>query len=372
MALLTVSCIKADVGSLSGHITVLPEMIEIMEKHLEKEGKKKGLIIDYYVFHCGDDLETVMTHRKGRDNSKIHKLAWDGFMKVAKYAKRRKLYAAGQDLLSEAFSGNVRGQGPGIAEMTFAERKSDPVLVFACDKTEPAAFNLPLFRAFADPFNTAGLVIDPKMCNGFIFEVLDVYKHMKVALKCPEEMYELLALLGTTSTYAIKRIYKKGTEPAEERIAAEVCTEKLNVLAGKYVGKDDPVCIVRAQSGFPSVGEILEGFTLGHLVSGWMRGSHKGPLMPVSLRDATPTRFDGPPRVVGLGFQVCNGELIGPKDLFEDVSFDIVRKRCNEIADYMRRHGPFEPHRVSEKELEYTTLPKVLEKIESRCKKVDE
>jgi len=371
MGLITISCIKADVGSLSGHITVLPEMMDMMREHLE-DAKKKGIIIDYYVFHCGDDLETVITHRKGRDNSEIHKLAWDGFVKVADYARRRKLYAAGQDLLSDAFSGNVRGQGPGIAEMTFSERKSDPVLVFACDKTEPAAFNLPLFKVFADPFNTAGLVIDPKTTVGFSFEVMDVYKRLKITLNCPEEMYSLLALLGTTSTYAIKRIYRKGPEAPEERIAAEVCTEKLNVIAGQYVGKDDPVCIVRAQSGFPAVGEVLEGFSLGHLVSGWMRGSHKGPLMPVSLKDATPTRFDGPPRVVGLGFQVCDGELIGPKDLFDDVSFDKVRERCNEIADYMRRHGPFEPHRVSEKELEYTTLPEVLKKLEPRFKHTDE
>lgn len=371
MGLITVSCIKADVGSLSGHITVLPEMIKLMEDHLEA-AKKSGTIIDYHVFNCGDDLETVMTHRKGRDNTEVHKLAWDGFMKVAQYARRKKLYAAGQDLLSDSFSGNVRGQGPGIAEMTFMERKSDPVLIFACDKTEPAAFNLPLFKVFADPFNTAGLVIDPKATAGFSFEIMDVYKHLKATLHCPEEMYALLALIGTTSTYAIKRVYKKGNEAPEERIAAEVCTEKLNVLAGQYVGKDDPVCIVRAQSGFPSVGEVIEGFTLGHLVSGWMRGSHKGPLMPVSLKHATPTRFDGPPRVVGLGFQVCDGELIGPKDLFDDVSFDHVRARCNEIADYMRMHGPFEPHRVSEKELEYTTLPDVLKKLEQRFKPTEE
>jgi len=35
------------------------------------------------------------------------------------------------------------------------------------DKTEPGAFNLPIFKMFADPFNTAGLVIDPTMHSGF-------------------------------------------------------------------------------------------------------------------------------------------------------------------------------------------------------------
>ncbi len=369
MGKITVSCIKADVGSIAGHIIVPEEMREIMAKHLQKEGVKRKLIEDFHVFYCGDDINTVMTHRRGRNNSKIHKLAWDGFMKCANYAKKHKLYGAGQDLLSNAFSGNVRGQGPGVAEMTFNERKSDPLLVFACDKTEPSAFNLPLFKIFADPFNTAGLVIDPKAINGFSFEVLDVYKHLKVTMNTPEEMYHLLALIGTTSTYAIKRIYKRGKGSEEDRIAAVVCTEKLSYSAGRYVGKDDPVCIVRSQSGFPATGEVLEGFTLGHLVSGWMRGSHKGPLMPVAQKDATPTRFDGPPRIVGMGFNVNNGKLEGPRDLFDDKSFDLTRQRCLEITDYMRRHGPFEPHRVSEKELEYTTLPAVLEKLKPRLKK---
>jgi fructose 1,6-bisphosphate aldolase/phosphatase len=367
---ITVSVIKADVGSCPGHIVVPEGMLSILRKHLKEEGKDKGLLIDFRVFNCGDDAELIMTHRKGVDNSEIHELAWNGFIKAANYAKEHKYYGAGQDLLSEAFSGNVRGQGPGIAEMEFVERKSDPILIFACDKTDPAAFSLPLFKVFADPFNTAGLVIDPSTKPGFSFEVFDVYEHKSVTLKCPEEMYDLLALIGTTSRYAIKRVYKNGPGSDAERISAVVCTEKLNVLAGKYVGKDDPVCIVRAQSGLPAVGEVIEGFALGHLVSGWMRGSHKGPLMPVSFKYATPTRFDGPPRVIGLGFQIANGVLHGPKDLFDDPSFDLTRNSCMHIANYMRLHGPFEPHRVSEKELEYTTLPQILKNLEPRFKKI--
>jgi len=372
MVLTTISCIKADVGSIAGHIVVPDEMKAIARKKLKENGVKKKLITDFHVFNCGDDLELLMTHDKGKNDERIHELAWNTFMDCTAYAKKNKLYGAGQDLLADAFSGNVKGQGPGVAEMVIKERKSDPLLVFACDKTEPSAFNLPLYKIFADPFNTAGLVIDPNATDGFKFEVLDVYKHMAVSLETPDELHELLALIGTTSTYAIKRVFKRGDLPPEEAIAAEVCTEKLNVAAGKYVGKDDPVCLIRAQSGFPATGEVLEGFSLGHLVSGWMRGSHKGPLMPVSQADATPTRFDGPPRVVGLGFNVGNRKLYGPRDLFADISFDPTRQRCLQVMDYMRAHGPFEPHRVSEKELEYTTLPAVLEKLKPRLKKVEE
>ena len=288
-------------------------------------------------------------------------------MKATERARELKLYGAGQDLLSDTFSGNIKGMGPGVAEMEFEERPSDPVLIFCCDKTEPGAFNLPVFRIFADPFNTAGLVIDPSLHDGFKFEVFDVIEHRKVILNCPEEMYDLLALIGSTGRYVIKRVWKKNGE-----IAAAISTERLNLMAGEYVGKDDPVCMVRAQSGFPANGECVDPFAFPHMVSGWMRGSHNGPMMPVSEAEANPIRFDGPPRVVGLGFQVSNGELIGPVDLFDDPAFDPTREEAAKIATYIRRHGPFEPHRLPAEEMEYTSLPGVMEKLESRFEDMDE
>jgi fructose 1,6-bisphosphate aldolase/phosphatase len=57
--------------------------------------------------------------------------------------------------------------GPGVAEMAFQERKSETVLIFMADKTSAGAWNLPLYRIFADPFNTIGLVISPTMHVGF-------------------------------------------------------------------------------------------------------------------------------------------------------------------------------------------------------------
>ncbi|MHA1594556.1 MAG: fructose-1,6-bisphosphate aldolase/phosphatase [Candidatus Baldrarchaeia archaeon] len=365
---ITVSVIKADIGSLAGHHVVHPVCIELAKKELE-EAKKEGIILDYYVFNCGDDLELVMTHRKGESNPEIHELAWNTFKKAAEKAREYKLYAAGQDLLKETFSGNIRGMGPGVAELEFEERPSDPIVIFAMDKTEPGAFNLPLFKIFADPFNTAGLVIDPKMhgpdleSTGFRFKILDVLEGKSVILKCPEEMYDLLALIGTPGRYVIERIWRHDWLPA-----AAVSITRLSLIAGRYVGKDDPCAVIRAQHGLPAVGEILEAFAFPHLVAGWMRGSHHGPIMPVSLKDAKCTRFDGPPRVVALGFQICDGKLIGPADLFDDPAFDRARMIACEIADYIRRHGPFMPHRLGPEEMEYTTLPQVLEKLKDRFK----
>lgn len=356
----TISVIKADVGSIPGHVKVPDELLEIAKKSMQ-EAKEKGTIKSYHVTNCGDDLELIMSHDKGEDSPAIHGLAWETFKKVAALAKKRKYYGAGQDLLVEAFSGNVRGMGPGVAEFEIEERPSEPIIVFMCDKTSPSAFNLPFYKIFADPFNTAGLVIDSKIHDGFRFEVHDVKEGERIFLNCPEELYDLLSLIGLSSRYVIKRVFRR-----DGAVAAVASTERLSLIAGKYVGKDDPVAIARAQSGFPAVGEILEAFSFPQLVPGWMRGSHRGPLMPVSHEAARPTRFDGPPRVMALGFQVCEGELLGPVDLFGDLSFDLARKRAIEVSEYMRRHGPFEPHLLSPEELEYTTLPDVIKKLKNR------
>jgi len=361
----TVSVIKADVGSIPGHVKVPDELLVLCKESLSK-AKKKGVIKSFYVTNCGDDIELIMSHTKGVDSPAVHGLAWNAFKFAATLAKKRKYYGAGQDILKEAFSGNVRGMGPGVAEFEIEERPSEPIIVFACDKTSPSAFNLPMFKIFADPFNTAGLVIDPKVHGGFRFEVHDIKEGKRVFLNCPEELYDLLSLIGVSSRYEIKRVFRK----SDNEIAAVISTERLSLIAGKYVGKDDPVAIARAQSGFPAVGEVLEGFAFPQLVPGWMRGSHRGPLMPVSGPDARPTRFDGPPRIIALGFQLSEGELLGPVDLFGDISFDGARKQAIEIADYMRRHGPFEPHLLSAEELEYTTLPQVIERLKKRFEKI--
>ena len=132
-----------------------------------------------------------------------------------------------------------------------------------------------------------------------------------------------------------------------------------------------PAAVVRIQSGLPASGESLEAFTHPFLVSGWMRGSFNGPLMPVGLKDSKMTRFDGPPRVACLGFVLKDGKLSGPVDMFDDPAFDGARKTATEIADYLRRMGPFEPHRLPDEEMEYTTLPKVLDKLKGRFESLD-
>jgi fructose 1,6-bisphosphate aldolase/phosphatase len=95
-----------------------------------------------------------------------------------------------------------------------------------------------------------------------------------------------------------------------------------------------------------------------------------GPLMPVSVADSTPSRFDGPPRVVAVGFQLSSGKLVGPRDMFADKAFNLARHDANLMANIMRHHGPFEPHRLPLDEMEYTTMPQVMKELKGRFTKI--
>jgi fructose 1,6-bisphosphate aldolase/phosphatase len=288
---------------------------------------------------------------------------------MTEIAKSLHLYGAGQDLLAEAFSGNVRGSGPGVAEMEIEERPSEPFIVFAADKCAPGAWNFPLYKIFCDPFNTAGLIIDPKAHGGFALEVHDLIEHRRIRFECPEDLYDLLVYIGTPGRFVINHVFRR--DQPEEPVAS-TSTSRLSLIAGRYVGKDDPIMIVRSQSGLPAAGEVLEPFANPHLVAGWMRGSHNGPLMPCALGDSHPARFDGPPRVVGMGFQLAEGRLVGPRDMLGDVSFDRARRQALEMADYMRRMGPFEPGRLPMEDMEYTTMPAVAERLSDRWEPIEE
>ena len=72
----------------------------------------------------------------------------------------------------------------------------------------------------------------------------------------------MLVLIGAPGRYAVKSVYHRDTK----EVAAVSSTQRLSLMAGRYVGKDDPVCIVRSQGNFPAVGEILEPFTMPQMV----------------------------------------------------------------------------------------------------------
>lgn len=359
---ITLSVIKADIGSIGGHIAPSQRVLETVRQHVRDRGA--GLLIDSYVSYTGDDIAILSTHTRGVGSPDIHGLCWDAFVAGTAAAKEQGLYGAGQDLLKDAFSGNVHGMGPAVAEMEIDERPNEPFLFFAADKTDPGAFDLPLYMAFADVMNTPGLVLSPKMSEGFRFVVMDV-AHVDgdrvVTLDAPGDLYDLAALLRDTERYVVESVWSRAS--GEQAVA--VATSRLHNIAGKYTGKDDPVMLVRAQMNFPATGEVLAPFAIGHFVAGGMRGSHNMPLMPVPLNSPI-SYFDGPPVVSCAAFCVHDGVLTEPLDAFAHPFWDHVRDQVAAKSIEMRRQGVFGAAMLPMSELEYTGIVEKLREIDKR------
>jgi len=359
---LTLSVIKADIGSCGGHVAPSKHLQETVENSIRE--RAPGLILDCYISHTGDDIAILMTHRHGEANERIHKLAWDAFLTGTEAARKEGLYGAGQDLLKDSFSGNVRGMGPAVAEMEFDERPNEAFLFFAADKTDPGAYNLPLYLAFADVMNTPGLILSPKMSRGFRFVIMDVNNTSGdriIELKAPEDMYDIAALLRDPERYVVESVWSRAS--GEQSVA--VATSRLHNIAGKYTGKDDPVMLVRVQMDFPATGEILAPYANGHFVAGGMRGSHQMPLMPVTLNTGI-SYFDGPPIVSCAGFCVHEGKLTEPVDGFAQAFWNTVRDHVATKAIDMRRQGFVGTAMLPMSELEYTGIAEKLRELDKR------
>jgi fructose 1,6-bisphosphate aldolase/phosphatase len=359
---LTISVIKADIGSIGGHLAPSRELVAVVEERIRAGGE--ALLLDSRVSHTGDDIAILMTHRRGIGDERIHRLAWDAFVAGTELARSQGLYGAGQDLLKDSFSGNVRGMGPAVAEMEIEERPAEPFLLFAADKTDPGAFDLPLYLAFADPMNTPGLLLAPRMSKGFRFVIMDV-QHTEgdrvIELNAPEDLYDIAVLLRDPERFVIESVWSR----ASGALAACVATSRLHNIAGKYTGKDDPVMIVRCQMDFPATGEVLAPYHIGHFVAGGMRGSHQMPLMPVPLNSGV-SYFDGPPVVSCAAYSMRAGKLTGPVDAFAHPFWDTVRQHVSEKAMMMRQQGFFGAAMLPMSELEYTGIVEKLAELDKR------
>lgn len=359
----TISVIKADTGSVGGHIKPSEAMLKKASGCIY-DAIRKEIIIDGHVNYTGDDIALLMSHTKGSDNKDIHELAWDTFVQTTEIAKNQGLYGAGQDLLKDAFSGNVRGMGPGSCEMEIDERPAEPIVIFAADKTSPGVFNYPLFESFADPFHNAGLLLAPEMRKGFTFTIMDVSytKSDKIIrLKTPNDYYDICTLLRDPERYVIESIH----ENHSGLVAAAASTSRLHNIAGKYTGKDDPVAIVRVQKLFPDTGEVLSPYATAHYILGDNRGSHHVAVMPVK-QNSIISYFDGPTIMSAAGYCIKNGFFTEPVDLFDQPFWDIIREKASEKTLAMRAQGFFNPAMGPMEELEYTGIMENLSRLDKK------
>jgi len=353
---ITLSLIKADVGSVGGHTKPSEHMLEAARRRVH-DAIKEGLLIDGFVSHTGDDIALLMSHTQGAGHPDVHQFAWNTFLKATEIAREYGLYGAGQDLLKDAPSGNIRGAGPGVAEIEFdhtlsGNRPAESFLTFTADKCGPGAYNLPLFLGFADPMYCAGLML-PKMIKGFSFHIIDMNNTQGdsiIELDAPEDYYEIAVLLRDNERFGIDGI---SSRTYGER-AVSISAQRLHSIAGKYTGKDDPVALVRTQGIFPAPEELISPFAKAHYVGGDARGSHVMPLMPVPLNTPVSGIYCLP--IVTCAAWSLNSEgrfSDSYVDFFANPAWDEVRRRAQIKAIEIRSQGWSGAAMLPYSELEY-------------------
>lgn len=359
---ITLTAVRVDLGAVGGHLQPSEKIVSAVRDCIKE--KTDDLLIDCWVDFTGDDISILCTHEAGKESPDIRKYLWNGFEKGAATAEEQGLYGVGQDIRNAGVTGAVKGLGPAMAEMEFEERPNETFLVFSIDKAVPGAFNLPFYLAFTDPMHCPGLMLSPRMRKGFRLTVMDVlYKEYdrEIVLDAPEDLYNLAALLRDQNRYAIRRIESRGT--GEQALSAS--TIRMSNIAGKIMGKDDPVAIVRVQDAFPSSGEVVAPFSIGPFVGGFMRGCHNGPLMPVPLSTKV-SYFDGPPVVSCAAFGLRNGRLTPPIDVFDHPLWDHIRSRLAAKALEIRQQGFFGNAMQPFETIHYGGLVNILRDLDER------
>ena len=357
---LTISVLKADVGSIGGHTKPSQRMMAATEEAVA-EAISSGLLIDGYVGHTGDDICMTTTHTQGPDNTDVHQFAWTTFLKATDIARQYGLYGAGQDLLADAPSGNIRGAGPAVAEVEFDHdpiktnplRPAESFMVLAADKCGPGAYNLPMFLGFADPMYCGGLML-PRLSEGFTFNVIDMDNtegDSIIALNAPEDYYKLAVLLRDNERFGIDSIVSRYSG----QTAAAISATRLHNIAGSYTGKDDPVAVVRNQGIFPAPEELTSPYAKAHYIGGDARGSHVMPLMPVPINTPV-TGMYCLPLVSCVGFSIAADGTFSDSsiDFFDNPAWDHVRLLAQQKGIEMRSQGWSGAAMLPYGELEYS------------------
>src|SRR5207249_5714969 len=103
---------------IGGHTKPSDRMLRRVQGALQ-DAIARQLVIDGLITYTGDDIAIIMSHTRGPGAADVHRFAWESFMAATGEARTDGMYAAGQDLLVDAPSGNLRGAGPAVAEIEF-------------------------------------------------------------------------------------------------------------------------------------------------------------------------------------------------------------------------------------------------------------
>src|SRR2546428_6652811 len=119
---------KADVGGVGGHVVAAEEVKSIIAKFVLENNAVNGepIFTSLIVTHTGDDIALTGIMTDSVHMSVLDELMWDAPPEGAPQGAELGLYGPGQDLVADAFTGNLRGAGPATAALPLPVRQRDP------------------------------------------------------------------------------------------------------------------------------------------------------------------------------------------------------------------------------------------------------
>lgn len=387
---------KGDIGGIGGHVEA-SEMVKatVLDYVLRHNKFNKGPVFESIIAtHTGDDIAItgVLNEKVVGNVGLVDGILWDAYQRGTDLATELGLYAPGQDLKIDAFSGNLHGSGLASIVLPLPYREdsakaSQTVVLATADKTDPGTMNYITSGAYLkDEFNTGLLIASSAMRNGYIFEIVDVDtkaqamedgvpvndkegldKKMSelgktertICLDGVKDSRELSTLLMSGGRYVIRRVFLKDKEGKRGETGAIVTAERLHNIRTKdgfvYGGKDDPGLLALAQGDWPAPGEITSPIARTPVVAGDCRGSHWFPIYPVPICEQT-SYWSGPViSVITMSVNLHSGRIGAISDQFaRGTPWDRYRQNA---ADYMLwfryAHGSKEPGTLPASEQEY-------------------
>ncbi|HXH83268.1 MAG TPA: fructose 1,6-bisphosphatase [Candidatus Tectomicrobia bacterium] len=389
-----VKATKADVGGVGGHVVAAEEVKSVVAKFVLENNAYEGrpIFTSLIVTHTGDDVAVTGVIDERVDMSVVDRLMWDALQEGATKAAELGLYGPGQDLVADAFTGNLRGAGPATVALPLPLRKdgnaSQTVVLSFADKTEPMAFNHYATGAYLLPRFNSGLVIAAsKMKRGYLMEIVDLdtkaqaieagahprdqqaldgkmeelakgLQEKVITLRAPEDLYDIEGLTRS-SRFVVARIWTRNERGEKDQLGYVCSAERLHNIKTKkgftYGGKDDPVLVALAQGDWPAPGEITSPWAAAPMVAGDCRGSHNLHILPVPINSQT-SYWSGPIlSCITLSVNIHTGRIGAISDQFAlGTPWDAVRQRASELAIQFRlAHGIKQPATLHEDELEY-------------------
>src|SRR5262245_6507576 len=388
-----VKATKADVGGVGGHVVAAEEVKSAVAKFVLENNGYRGepIYTSLMVTHTGDDVGVTGIMSEKVPMEVVDELMWDALMEGTAKASELGLYGPGQDMIADAFTGNLRGAGPASVVLPLPVRPENPsqtVVVSFADKTEPMAFNYYATGAYLLPRFNSGLVIaSSRMKRGYLFEIVDLdtkaqaieagahprdpkaldgkmeelakgLQEKVLTLRAPEDLFDIEGLTRS-SRFVVARIWSRDENDQPAQLGYIVSAERLHNIKTKkgftYGGKDDPVMLALAQGDWPAPGELSSPWATCPMVAGDCRGSHNLHILPVPLNWQT-SYWSGPIlSCVTLSININSGRIGAISDQFAlGTPWDWARTRASELAIQFRgAHGVRQPATLPEEELEY-------------------